>query len=92
MVSGYRGAMSSQREKKRAIQAGVAKLKAKPGWDPANLERESPEDALDRLAVEAGSEKAYAESELCEACTRRQAEFDDASALCEMHLALAMGL
>ncbi|SVD47197.1 uncharacterized protein METZ01_LOCUS400051, partial [marine metagenome] len=41
---------------------------------------------------EVGSEKAYAESEVCEACTRRQAELDDASALCETHLALAMGL
>ena len=84
--------MDSHRKKKRAIADGVAKLKAKPGWDPTKLERESPEQALERLALETGTTKAYAESSVCEACTARQAELGDDSALCEAHLAKAMGL
>ncbi len=84
--------MTSNRDKKRAVQAGVAKLRAKPGWDPSNMQRESPEEALDRLAVASGSEKPYAQADACEACKARQVELEDPSALCEPHLAQAMGL
>ena len=84
--------MTSERQRKKAIQRGVAELKGKPGWDPAKRERESPEDALEALAVEAGSQRAYEASVACEACAARQQEFDDSSALCETHLAEAMGL
>ena len=84
--------MTSEREKKRAIREGVAKLKSKPGWDPAKRERETPEEALEQLALETGSKQAYAEASACAACASRQAELEDESALCQEHLAQAMGL
>ena len=92
VLQAIHGTMTSERQRKKAIQRGVAKLKAKPGWDPAKRERESPEEALEELARETGSQRAYAAAVACEACAVRQNEFGDPSALCEVHLAEAMGL
>ena len=84
--------MESNRKKKKAIQDGVAKLRAKPGWDPQKVERDSPERALERLASETATSAAYAEAPACKECLARQAELGDRSALCDTHLAQAMGL
>ena len=81
----------SNRQRKKNVAQGVRRLKAKPGWDPASRVRESPEGAMARLDQESRSGKVYAEGEACQACVAARAEDGDESALCDAHLAAAMG-
>lgn len=80
----------SNRQKRKLVSDGVRKLKARPGWDPATHDSESPEEAMRRLDQESRSNKAYSQEEVCPACEAARAD-GDASALCESHLAAAMG-
>ena len=85
--------MTSHREQKRIALAGVAALKARPGWDPA--QRAGGADAAEQLRDLAQTDRTSAaaqESAGCGGCARERLETRDATALCERHLAIAMGL
>ncbi len=79
----YAGTVSSEREKKKIVSAGLRKLKAKPGWDPAAPV--DPADRLTQLQSDLRAEKAMDAAENCEACAAAE------DGLCEDHLASALG-
>ena len=81
----------SNREKKKAIAAGVSKLRNKPGWDPAALQKQSPEETLRDLGQSERTEQAYSEENACEACVAARQKSSDDTALCEDHFAKLMG-
>ena len=70
----------------------VRKLMNKPGWDPKRHVSEQPLEALRRLDQEARNEEIFeAQSTQCEQCLALRAEQGDETALCQEHLAQAMG-
>lgn len=73
------------------IDAEVRKLRAKKGWDPTKLTREEPLEALQRLDQEFASQDAYDGAQECQECMAVRASSGDDSALCDAHLARAMG-
>ena len=82
----------SGREKRRIVQAGVRKLRSKPGWNPSAYDRSDPNQQLQRLADDTSQARAYIESNECEACRLERAQTADDTALCEKHLMAAAGL
>ncbi len=80
--------MTSRREKDRTIAEGLRRLKAKPGWDPSVRNREQP--LRDLLQTERTGDT-YVAAEACADCQKARAT-GDATALCPIHLAAAMGL
>lgn len=81
----------SNREKKKTIAAGLAKLRSKPGWDPTALQKDDPEDALRDLGQSERTEKAYSAENTCDACNVAKEKSSDDTALCEAHFAQLMG-
>ena len=81
----------SNREKKKTIAAGLAKLRSKPGWDPKALQKDNPEDALRDLGQSERTEKAYSGENTCDACKVAKEKSSDDTALCEDHFAQLMG-
>ena len=83
---------TSNREKKRGIQAGVRALKQKPGWDPSTHQRTSPEEHLRDMSTSMKTNRAYTEADTCAECEDARKQDGDTTALCSTHLAEAMGL
>ena len=79
----------SNRQKRKLVSDGVRKLKAQPGWDPSTHVRETAEEAMQRLDQESRSDQVYTVE--CAECARARADSADPSALCDAHLAAAMG-
>ena len=73
------------------LDAEVRKLRTKKGWDPTKLTREEPLEALQRLDQEYASQEAYDGSSECPDCVALRESSGDPSALCDVHLARAMG-
>lgn len=71
------------------VQRAARLLRSRQGWDPTKRASEAPADALRRLDQEARNEDIYATE--CEACRQARDEASDPTALCEAHLAEAMG-
>lgn len=81
----------SNREKKRRIAIGVRELLARPGWNPH--EHVSGLVDVARQAIETNrAENAFNNSEKCPECAILRRESGDPTAMCERHLAEAMGL
>lgn len=83
--------MASKRAQKKMIKEGVAKLKKRPGWDPAGFVKEDPAEKLRSLDQESRNEGAYAGADVCSDCLRVREESGDDTALCDRHLQEAMG-
>lgn len=83
---------TSNRQKKRQAKEGAEALRQKPGWDPKAYSPKNPEEALRQLGQESRNEAAYASAAVCTECARLRQELQDETALCETHLAAAMGL
>jgi hypothetical protein len=77
---------------RRTLQAAARALRAKPGWDPSTLARETPQEALRRLDQAARNASLYADADACPDCTAARARLNDPTALCDAHLSSAMGL
>lgn len=74
------------------INRQVRQLMNKPGWDPRRHVSEQPLEALQRLDQEARNEEIFADaSTQCESCQVLRAKLHDETALCQEHLAQAMG-
>ena len=82
----------SNRERKRVVKAGVRALKSKPGWDPARFAPEDTAERLDAAQQVTRSERIYDRAVACDACAREREDTGDTTALCDEHLAAAMGL
>jgi hypothetical protein len=84
--------MTSPKPGRRTLQAAARALRAKPGWNPDTLARETPQEALRRLDQEARNASLYADADACPQCVSTRAALNDPTALCEAHFAAAMGL
>ena len=82
----------SNRHKKQHAKDGAASLRQKAGWDPSAFQRDSPQAQLRALQQQEQSAEAYASAEVCPACTQTRTQLQDETALCQRHLAEAMGL
>jgi|GEM_PF-811601 len=81
----------SKRQKKKIVEAGLRELKNKPGWDIEAFRSASPEDALRELEQTFRGNRAFSQSAECEDCLKIRTQSGDDTALCETHLAAAMG-
>lgn len=83
--------MTSEREKRRIAREGAQKLKNQPGWDPSTFKAKDPIQKLQELVASEMGQSAYAPDAVCEKCAKVRADLNDETALCEEHLAKAMG-
>lgn len=83
----------SNRHKKRVVQEGVRALKNKPGWDVESFVPASAraQERLMELDQQSRDEKVYDQARRCEGCEALRERSGDTTALCETHLAEAMG-
>ena len=88
--------MTSNREKKRIVDAGLRNLLSKPGWDPRKFRSgmtgiDADSTAMSSLQTErTGS--TYTKAEGCPECAKARKTSGDDTALCERHMREAMGL
>jgi xanthine dehydrogenase iron-sulfur cluster and FAD-binding subunit A len=83
---------SSNRQKKLRAKDGAAALRQKAGWDPAAFQKSSPTEQLRALEQQEKSAEAYSSAAICTACIQERAQLQDQTALCQKHLAEAMGM
>ena len=81
--------MTSRRDQKRQVRAGLDALRTRPGWAPV---AGGPADGLDALRQADRTEQAYSGAEACAECDAVRRTSGDATALCDAHLAAALGL
>ena len=82
----------SKREKKRIVSEGLRKLQNDPSWRPRPKTHEERLDELRRNDDVARIERVENDGDECVACAEARAELGDDTALCQGHLAEAMGL
>ena len=85
---------STQREIASGVDMNDIKRKAQQlrqqrGWDPAKFASEDPRERLRQLNQEHANEAIY--QQVCPACAAIREESGDDTALCQEHLAEAMG-
>jgi len=79
----------SKRQIRKESRAAAHKLRSDVAWtSPVGRD---PMEKLQELDQEARDERVYGEAEQCQACTKARVESDDETALCDTHLAEAMG-
>ena len=61
---------SSKRQKRQSIRRGAHELKNKPGWDPANFEREDPLERLRDLNQQERTEASFQAASQCPDCRK----------------------
>lgn len=82
----------SNRHKKRVIQQGLRELKNKPGWDvDAFLSGPTQAEKMRNFEQQLQSNQAFSQSEECQECLQLRQKSGDDTALCDSHLAAAMG-
>ena len=82
---------SSNRYKKKIVQDGLRALKNKPGWDVEAFASRNPQDNLRDFDQQLRGHQVYDQSGLCEHCAQLRSDSGDQTALCDQHLAEAMG-
>ncbi len=80
----------SKRARKRLVNDGVRRLLDTPGWNPHDFVA-GREAERGPVAPAPSAERALAGAEACEACAEARRTSADPSALCERHLAEALG-
>jgi hypothetical protein len=83
---------TSNRQKKKIAQQGADALRQKPGWDPSAFQKVSAKDQLRDLGSKEKSEGAYQSASACVECVKVRESLSDDTALCQKHLAEAMGM
>ena len=82
---------SSNRRKKKIVQEGLRALKNKPGWDVEAFASRNVHDDLRDFDQQLRGNQVYDQSGLCEHCAKIRTDSSDPTALCDHHLAEAMG-
>lgn len=82
----------SHRHRKRVASAGLRRLAGVAAFDPRAMPRTSPAERARELAQEARTGETYAEATACPDCALAREDTRDPTALCERHMAEAMGL
>jgi hypothetical protein len=83
--------MTSEREKRRIAREGAQKLKNQAGWDTSKFKAKDPMEKLQELVAKEAAEGMAKAGEECEDCRKTREELNDETALCQTHLAKAMG-
>lgn len=81
----------SRRQQKKLVEEGVRELRNKPGWNPAAFSTPSIKEKLLVLDQQSAGERAYSEGQACTDCQAEREKRKDETALCDRHLAEAMG-
>lgn len=81
----------SERQKKRVISQGLQQLKGKPGWDIEAFQQRNQGQGLRDLEQKMRDHQVYGEAQACQGCVAARQATDDDTALCDHHLAQAMG-
>lgn len=87
--------MTSNREKKRIVQAGVRRVIATTGWDPRAFRVDEESDVTGRANAairQASTDAVYGLTEECGDCILARGESGDPTALCARHLKEVLGL
>ena len=74
-----------------AVRRAAHQLARKTGWSTEDFQAKSPLEKLQELDAEAAGSQAYANAEACPECEKLRTQLNDDTALCEKHLAEAMG-
>jgi hypothetical protein len=82
---------TSKRQKKKIVQEGLKGLKNKPGWDVEAFRSAPPEENLRDFDQQLRGNRVFSQSDDCEDCLQLRQKSGDATALCDDHLAAAMG-
>ena len=77
---------------RETIKQQARLLRQKKGWNPHTFATEQPLETMQRLNQEQANRSLYEQADaVCEACESERVRSDDDTALCERHLAEAMG-
>lgn len=76
---------------KRDIDAQARALLNKPGWDPRRMAKTDAHTELRELDQHSRNQRTYGQASACPDCKREQERSGDLDALCQRHLAEAMG-
>lgn len=79
----------SNRQKRKLAREGARKLKNDVSWGTGGVA--TPMEKLQQLDQEARGDRVYGASEECPDCVAVRQKSGDDTALCEAHLAEAMG-
>lgn len=80
----------SKRARKRLVNDGVRRLLATPGWNPHDFVAGRESERAPGAPTDSGG-RALDAAEACEACAEVRRTSHDPDALCERHLAEALG-
>jgi hypothetical protein len=82
------------RPSKRSARASARRLRQRADWDPVKVlaARPSPQEQLDHQVQISQNESTYDQAEHCHHCVEARNTLNDVTALCDTHLAQAMGL
>ncbi len=81
----------SKRQDRKATRAAAHKLRNDPSWSTDGFTAKDPMEKLRELEAAEKAADALKAASSCEACASAQAETGDETALCDDHLAEAMG-
>jgi hypothetical protein len=81
----------SKRQDRKNARAAAHKLRKDASWNPEGFKPKDPMEKLRELDAKEKSAEAMAASDGCQACADVRAETGDDTALCDDHLAAAMG-
>lgn len=81
----------SNRHKKRVVQEGLRELKGKPGWDVSAFTQRDVQVDLRDFEQQLRGNQVYVEAGGCDDCNVLRKKTKDDTALCDEHLAEAMG-
>lgn len=81
----------SKRQDRKEARAAAHKLRKDPSWNPAGFKPSDPRDKLRELESAERSAEAMEASSECSECAQLRATSGDETALCQEHLAAAMG-
>ena len=76
---------------KREIDAQARALLNKPGWDPRRLAKTDAQTELRDMDQHSRNQRTYGQATSCQDCQAEQKQSGDQEALCQRHLAEAMG-
>lgn len=83
---------ASNRKKKKVVQQGLRELRNKPGWDiEAFLSGPSQAEKMRDFEQQLQSNQVFSQSQECSHCQEARQKSGDETALCDSHLAEAMG-
>ena len=83
--------MADDKPNRDDVRRAAHNLRRKAGWGTDDFQAKSPMEKLQELDAQARGDDAYEQAQACTDCVKARTETGDETALCEKHLAEAMG-